>query len=356
MSPTVCFMDRDHVLDVAATLLRGRTADSEEAVSRFLAPEPVDADGLFDLEPALTGVRVVAPDGAYGSAVRPPGETHVLVVRRSVVSAETMRRLPHLRHVVKLGERMDTIDATYAEQHGIGLTFVARPSLESTAEHTLLLMLACRRRLVELDRLVRASTVADAPGAAPVAYNWAGRTVLPSLHGATVGLVGMGEVGVLVAQRLHAFGAEVLYTSRAPEVAADRQGVGARRVPLEDLLGRSDVVSLHVPGTAENRHLAGGAFFAAMRPGSVFVNVARGNLVDETALAGALASGRIAAAGLDVHAHEPRLQSDVLLDHPQVLLTPHIAGGLRSAVIGEISSVLAGVRAGLEPRSTRNAS
>jgi len=356
MTPTVCFVDQDHVLDVAAAVLHGRSDESERAVTRFFDPESVDLAALFADGLVTQDLSVVAPCGGYGTTIVPPEDTEVLVVRRSVVTAEMMRQLPRLRNVVKLGQREDTVDTAYARRHGIGLTFVARPSLESTAEHTLLLMLGARRRLLELDHLVRTSTVADERDGRQVAYNWTGRPVLPSLYRSTVGLVGMGEVAVLVARRLRAFGTQVLYASPAAVPQEVEQAVGARQVPLEELLTCSDVVSLHVPGTPDNRHLAGAAFFAAMRPGSVFVNVARGDLVDETALAHALDSGWVAAAGLDVHAGEPRAPRDPLLGYPQVVMTPHVAGGLRSAVIDEIGEVLNAVRATLDRTDRRHVS
>ncbi len=345
MTLTVCFAERDHVLDVAASVLRGRTNETVRSVARFFEPEWVDVDALFAR--GTDGVHVVAPEGDYGATIVPPGTTDVLVVRRTAVSADLMRVLPRLRHVVKLGEREDAVDTGHARRHGVPLTFVARPSLESTAEHTLLLILAARRQLFELDRLVRSSTVAGESERA-VAYNWTGRTALPRLYGASVGLVGMGEVAVLVAHRLRAFGARVLYTAPVGVPRRVEQSVGARRVPLDELLANSDIVSLHVPATADNRHLADKPFFAQMRPGSVFVNAARGDLVDETALAAALDGRRVAAAGLDVHAHEPRAPQDALLGYPQVVLTPHVAGGLRSAVADEIGGVLDAVRATAE--------
>lgn len=350
MTPVVCFAERDHVLDVAAAVLRGRSEEALLSVARFFEPESVDVDALFAR--GIDGARVVAPEGDYGTALAPPPSTDVLVVRRTAVSAALMRTLPRLGGVVKLGEREDTVDTHHARQAGVPVAFVPRPSLESTAEHTLLLMLACRRRLGELDHLVRTSTATGVP-VGQVAYNWTGRSALPKLYGATVGLVGMGEVGVLVAHRLRAFGAQVLYTAPVAVPREVERDVGARRVDLGELLASADVVSLHVPGTPDNHHLANGRFFARMRPGTVFVNAARGDLVDEAALVSALQSGRVAAAGLDVHAHEPRTPHDSLLTYPQVLMTPHVAGGLRSAVVDEISGVLDAVRSMLEMSGQR---
>ncbi|MEI4742017.1 2-hydroxyacid dehydrogenase [Rhodococcus erythropolis] len=343
--PVVCFLDRDHVLDVALALISSPPEVSADAVERFLWPEIGDVPAVVDGS-AIPHCVVAEPPANYGSVATPPAETSVLVVRRSPVSAEMMKSLPRLRHIQKLGDRTDTIDVEYAAAHGISVDCVSRPSLESTADHAIMLMLATLRRLFESD--LHARTVTDPTSESAVsAYNWAGME-LDTLSGKTLGIIGMGEVGILVARRAHAFGVRILYCSHDPVSPQVEEELGLQRVDLDDLLAVSDIVSVHVPGTASNSRLVDEAFLHRMKAGAILINVARGDLVDEAALVSALREQRLAGAGLDVHAHEPRHPGDPLLTMDRVILTPHIAGGLRGRALPEILAIVRGIRKGLE--------
>jgi len=143
------------------------------------------------------------------------------------------------------------------------------------------------------------------------------------LRGKLLGIVGLGGIGRRVAERARAFGMEIAYHSRHPAPAEVTAALEAERLPLEELLARADVVSLHCPLTPETRHLIGPAELARMKPSAVLVNAARGPVVDEPALAEALASGEIAAAGLDVYEHEPQVEP-ALLALENVVLSPHL--------------------------------
>src|SRR5690606_21121191 len=145
-------------------------------------------------------------------------------------------------------------------------------------------------------------------------------------HGKTVGLVGLGNIGRKVAPLLRAFGAEVLYTDAIPAPSAVEQSLGVRRVSLDELLRRSDVVSLHVPRNAQTRGLIGAAELACMKPTALLVNTCRGPVVDEAALIEALQRGQIAGAALDVLEKEPPAADNPLFALSNVLLSPHIAG------------------------------
>jgi lactate dehydrogenase-like 2-hydroxyacid dehydrogenase len=172
--------------------------------------------------------------------------------------------------------------------------------------------------------------------------------------GRTLGIVGMGSIGRAVARRGRGFGMSVVYFNRnrvAPEV---EQELGARLVTLDELLSGSDVISLHAPLNDESRHLLDGAAFARMKPTAVLVNTGRGALIDEAALVGALRTGRIAAAGLDVYEREPAL-TEGLTDLDNVVLAPHLgsaATDARAAMVRlcaqNITEVLAG-RAAVTP-------
>jgi phosphoglycerate dehydrogenase-like enzyme len=173
----------------------------------------------------------------------------------------------------------------------------------------LALMLAVLRRTIELDSSVRRGE-----------WNRTGSHTPRSLTGATVGLVGFGRTGRLVARRLRGFAVELLVND---VVSPGDDSV--RAVGLDELLARSDVVSLHVPLVASTRHLIGARELASMRPSAILVNCSRGEIVDEQALAAALDEGRLRGAGLDVFDREPPRSSPLLL-FPQVVLSPHIAG------------------------------
>lgn len=227
------------------------------------------------------------------------------------VTAATLDAAPSLRLVQKIGVGVNTIDLEAA--HGLGVEVANMPGTNTTAtaEFALALMLAALRRLPTFDRAVREGA-------------WYDSAALVSgcgeISGSTVGLVGYGAVASTLARILDAMGATVLYTARSPKADA----VGEWR-ELGDLLAASDVVSLHAPLTDTTRHMIDAAALARMRPGAVLVNTARGALVDEDALAAALGSGRLSAAGLDVFAEEPLATTSALLELPNVVVAPHVA-------------------------------
>jgi phosphoglycerate dehydrogenase-like enzyme len=228
------------------------------------------------------------------------------------VTGADFDRAPRLKLVQKLGVGVDTIDLDAAKRRGIAVCNMPGTNTRAVAEITLLLILATLRRLTELDARTRAGN------------GWAlDATLLDSLGelgGRTVGLVGFGAVGQCLAPMLHGMGARVLYTSRH-ESAHEH----ATFVALPGLLRSADVVSLHLPLTPETAGLMNGAAFAAMKPGAIFVNTARGGLVDYGALQRTLESGRLRGAGLDVYDVEPADTSQPLFQLPNVIVTPHLA-------------------------------
>jgi glyoxylate reductase len=217
-----------------------------------------------------------------------------------------------LRCIANVAVGYDNVDLDAAARRGVTVTNTPGVLDDATADLTLALILATTRRVAEGDRLVRSGRP----------WTWGMSFMLGSgLRGKLLGIVGLGGIGARVAERARAFGMEVAYHSRHPSkrVAA----LGAKRFSLEELLARADVLSLHCPLTAETRHLIGAAELAAMKPSAVLVNAARGPIVDERALAEALAAGRIAGAGLDVYEHEPAVEPR-LLGFDNVVLTPHL--------------------------------
>jgi glyoxylate reductase len=227
----------------------------------------------------------------------------VLVAAVVPIGPEELDLLPDLRLVANYGVGYDTVDLAACRERGIAVTNTPGVLDAAVADLTLALILACRRHLVESDRFVREGRWRE---------GWARPELLGrDLTGSTLGLVGLGRIGTEVARRAEAFGMRVVHHRRSDGLA------------LEDLLGTTDVVSLHVPLTPETRGLISRERLALMADGATLINTARGAIVDEDALVDELVSGRI-SAGLDVFANEPHVP-ERLLGLPNVVLAPHIA-------------------------------
>ncbi|HUY48086.1 MAG TPA: NAD(P)-dependent oxidoreductase [Streptosporangiaceae bacterium] len=222
------------------------------------------------------------------------------------------------------GAGVDRAAAAFADRPGVVVANVPAANAREVAEYVLLSTGAMLRRLAFADREIRAGRYRQVRGQlSPAAVR--------SLHSATVGVVGLGQIGLAVARLFRAVGADVAYSDPAPKDPAAAADLGLRRLDLDDLLSSSDVVTLHVPLLPATTGLIGEARLRRMRPEAILVNAARGGVVDEQALAAALADGRLAGAVLDVYAQEPPQPDAALLTLPpeaaaRVLYTPHIAG------------------------------
>ncbi len=252
------------------------------------------------------------------------------------IDEELLAAAPALKIVANYAVGYNNIDLTAARRHGIAVTNTPDVLTDATADLTWGLMLAAARRLPEGQALVREG-------------RWTGWTPTQLLGqmvtGRTLGIVGMGRIGRAVADRAQGFRMPVLFTARSTIASASPSW---RQVPLDELLQRADFVSLHVPLTAETRHLIGARELALMRPTTVLVNTARGPVVDEAALVTTLQTGRLAGVGLDVYEHEPDLHPG-LRTLPHVVTLPHLGSAtLETRVrMGEIcleniAAVLAG--------------
>jgi glyoxylate reductase len=243
------------------------------------------------------------------------GVEAVLTLLHDRVDAELLDAAgPQLRCVANVAVGYDNVDLAAAAERGVVVTNTPGVLDDATADLTLALLLAATRRVVEGDRLVRSGRP----------WNWGMSFMLgSSLRGKLLGIVGLGGIGRRVAERARAFGMQVAYHSRHPAPAEVVAALGAERMPLQKLLKEADVLSLHCPLTPETHHLIGAGELESMKASAVLVNAARGPIVDERALAEALASGGIAAAGLDVYEREPRVEPG-LLELDNVVLAPHL--------------------------------
>jgi phosphoglycerate dehydrogenase-like enzyme len=259
----------------------------------------------------------------------------IAAARALVIPAVGPRLAPELFNNADLdliqvtGAGVDRLDRPTIEQHGIPVANVPGGSNGALAEYTTASASILLRRLAWANREVRAGNYVDFRKRL-VADNVGG------LDGLTVGIVGLGVVGLAVAEAFHRQGCRIVYHDPAPPDAARAYALGAGGLALEELLAASDVVTLHVPLIAATTGLIGAAELALMKPGAILIQASRGGVVDETALAEALRSGHLGGAAIDVYSSEPPADDNPLLRLTgeavdRTILTPHIAGVTRQA-------------------------
>jgi glyoxylate reductase len=273
-----------------------------------------------------------------GAAVREHDILFCLLQDR--IDADVIAANPKLRAIASMKITPSDIDVAAATARRIPVTVIPPLVTEATADLHFALLLAVARRVVEGDRLLRAGAF---PGAQSVYFEGA------FVWGKTIGLVGGGgRIGRAVARRARGFSMRILYWGprRIPE--REERELGLAYVALDELLAESDFVSIHAPLKPDTHHLIGARELALMKPTAFLVNTARGPIVDESALAQALADGRIAGAGLDVYEHEPRVEA-ALLTMSNVVLTPHVGSAVAElretmahVVVDNIVAVLEG--------------
>jgi glyoxylate reductase len=272
---------------------------------------------------------------ATGPLTEPRPDVDALAVVAEPVDRTTLELLPNLRVVANYGAGYDLVDVDECRQRGVAVTNTPGVTTAATADLTLGLILAVRRRIVAGDRFVRSGRWGS---------GWADEPLRgDEVTGATLGIVGLGRIGRAVAQRAAGFELRVLHTRRSPD------GDPAYR-PLDELLGEADIVSLHVPLTDDTRGFIDARRLALMRDGTCLVNTSRGQVVDEPALVAELVSGRL-RAGLDVFANEPDVPRE-LFDLDNVVMTPHLGTATqatREAMTRVLVDNLLAVERGEEP-------
>jgi D-3-phosphoglycerate dehydrogenase / 2-oxoglutarate reductase len=285
---------------------------------RIVVADDLPASSL-DLLRAESGWTVDARSGRTPDALAADiADADAILVRSATkVDARLMDAAPRLRIIARAGTGVDNVDVAAASSRGILVVNAPGANSISVAEHACALMLALARSVPAADRAMKSG-------------KWEKKKFLGTeLRGKTLGIAGLGRIGQEVAQRARAFGMRVVahdpYISE--EVAA---GVGAELMSLDDLCGAADYLTLHLPSTAETRHLFNDQRFANCRAGMRLINTARGELIDETALRRAIESGIVAAAALDVFETEPPADWS-LAQLPQVIATPHIAASTEEA-------------------------
>jgi D-3-phosphoglycerate dehydrogenase / 2-oxoglutarate reductase len=285
---------------------------------RILVVEPIAPQGLAILRQRHEVDERLGLAPAELSAAIP--EYDALVVRSQVrVDASLIAAGTRLRAIARAGVGLDNVDREAAEVRGIAVVNAPGGNTIAAAEHTMALLLAAARRIPAADASLRAG-------------EWTrSRFAGTELRGKTLGIVGFGRIGQAVAERARAFGMRIVASDPfvTPDEAAAR---GAELVSFDEVLRSADVLTVHVPLTGETTGLIDGRALARLRRGAIVLNVARGGIVDEAALAEALASGHVTAAAVDVFEHEPPRDSP-LLEAPNTVLTPHIAASTAEAQV-----------------------
>lgn len=240
---------------------------------------------------------------------------YLLVSGRLKINRTVLGNAQNIKMIQRTGVGLDSIDLEYIRNHDIPFYVNKGVNAQSVAEHTILLMLASLRNLVEINENTKRG----------IWKKQAQGVCTHELCGKTVGLIGMGAIGRKVAGMLKAFGTEVLYNDVSKMKQEDENALGIKFSTREEIIEKSDIISLHCPLTDDTRHMINDRAVNKMKNGVILINTARGGLIDEAALINCIKNGKIAGAGIDVYEKEPVDNSEVL-NLQNVITTPHIGG------------------------------
>jgi lactate dehydrogenase-like 2-hydroxyacid dehydrogenase len=273
-------------------------------------------------------------------------EAEAILCYKTELSGEVIKSAPSLKFIQKHGLSLKNIDMAAAREMGAQVATMPLMRNASVAEHALTLMLCCIRKAIPGHKAVTEAAYLDL-GVEPIVTsqwdmktNWTGIEGISELFGASVGIVGLGDIGMDIVTRCRAFNMEVFYYQRTPHLKEVEKAFDATYLPLEKLLAEVDFVVLIIPHTPKTEGIIGARELARMKPTAILINVGRGGLVDEDALAEALRSGVIAMAGLDVYRREPLPESNPLRLLPNVVLFPHTGGGSNRSWGVDVPAVL----------------
>jgi len=280
---------------------------------------------------------VVAPKGKQDAAslaqLARDNRVDAIMTNWAKVPQPVIEASPQCRIVSRLGIGLDNIDVAFCTSHGIPVTNVPDYCLIEVAEHALALILSLSRKVAFYHHETKQGR-----------YQLQAGPALRRIEGQTLGIVGLGNIGRKLAEKARGLGLQIVATSRRQQPL-----LGVEYVTLDELLARSDYVSLHTPLAPATRHMIGAAQLAWMKPSAYLINTARGGLVDHAALAAALQAGQLAGAALDVQDPEPPDLSQPLFHDPRVVITPHAAfvseeslANLRSRVARQVATRLTG--------------
>ena len=310
----------------------------------LIGPSSFDREGTAARQLLLAaGCEIVSnPTGtalSEDALVAMIGDVDAVIAGTEPVTARVLDAAPRLRIVARRGVGTDSVDIPAATARGVVVTITAGALTDAVADHAMGLLLAVARQIPRLDRLVKAG-------------GW-DRSPAMDITGKTLGIVGFGAIGRVVARRAGAFGMRILAHDAFPDAAA-AASLGVALCDLETLLAEADFVTIHVPLLATTRGMIGEAALRRMKPTAVLINTSRGPVVDEAALLAALREGRLAGAGLDVFHNEP-VKDLTLVRLDQVVATPHVASHTRETMVRVERSCAEAVLAVLRGERPRHA-
>jgi len=289
-----------------------------ESKVKILVCDPIHREGLEKLEEA--GFEVdVKPAVSQEQLRKAVSEYDALIVRsRTKVTKDIIEAGKRLKSIGRAGVGLDNIDTETAKKRGIVVLNTPEAPAEAVAELTMGLILSLARNIPLADRTMKED-------------EWIKKKLMGwQLRGKTLGTVGLGNVGLKVAKLARAFGMKILITKRTPPAPALLKELDGKIIPLDDMLRRSDIVTIHVPLTPKTHSMIGEEQFELMKEGAYLINTSRGAIVNEKALLEALKSGKLAGAALDVYEEEPP-RNLALIKMPNVVCTPHIGAQTREA-------------------------
>jgi len=249
-------------------------------------------------------------------------QAQYLITAAFPIKRQLLEKAPHVKLIQKTGSGVDNIDLIAAAEMEIMVSSTPGVNSTSVAEMTIGMILCLYRKLHFLDRETKQGKW--------LMFEY--RPFMFEMKGKTHGIIGIGSIGKQVARLSKGFGTKIIYFDAYRLSPEKEKELGVSYVPLKDLLSKADIMSLHVPLLPETKNMIGEKEFALMKPNAILINVARGNIVDELALAQALKKGRLLGAGLDTFASEPVHKDNPLFELDNALVTPHIAGGTRDVL------------------------
>jgi len=278
------------------------------------------------------------------------GDAHGVAVEALAFGREELAAAPKLKFVQKYGLRTATVDTFACAERGVAVLTIRRRANIACAEHAVALMLTQARKLDRLVGVVTAAKLA-AEGYPFKPFdrrhtpnsNWGRIAGIRMLHGATLGLIGLGEIGREIATRAVAFGMRVLYFQRRQLLEADERALGVTYAPLDTLLAEADWLIPQLPEGPSTKNLIASAQLARMKPGAFIVNVSRPDVIDRTALIESLKSGRLGGFALDPLYQAPMRDDDKLLQLKNVILVPHLAGAPRLNALADFEDIIEGM-------------
>ena len=299
-------------------------------MKKVFLTEPIHQDGINLLKKEVDVIIGSSTDSE--TIIREAAECHGIIIRSAKITGEIIKRLPNLKVIAKHGIGVDNIDLIAASELGILVVNAPEANIHSVAEHALGMILAATKNFVQLDNETRKGN-----------FYLRNKIIGTEIKGKIVGLVGMGKIGLLLADKLRGLGVEFIgYDPYVDPSIAKKNGITLVE-SLDDLLPQADIISIHTPLTNATRKMIGEKQFNMMKSSAYLINVSRGSIVDEQALYQALKTGQIKGAALDVFEEEPPAKDNPLFSLDNILVSPHNAALTEDALIAMAAHAAQGV-------------